>query len=94
MFVLHVEMQVNPGHESTLEQTFVKIFQPAISRQEGFSGVALLRPTEGGDYRLSIAFNAQSSQQKWVAGDLHREVWPQMEAHCAAYSVRYYHKVE
>jgi heme-degrading monooxygenase HmoA len=93
MFVLHIDVQVRSGLESSLERTFVETFWPAISRQEGFSAAHLLRPTNAGDYRLSIAFETQTSQQKWVATALHQEVWPQMEAHSSAYSVSYYNTV-
>jgi heme-degrading monooxygenase HmoA len=94
MFVLNVEMQIKPGSEQALEKTFVEVFRPAISRQEGFGGVELLRPTEKGDYRLRIAFDQRPLQQKWVASDLHQQVWPQMEGHCASYAVKYYISVE
>jgi heme-degrading monooxygenase HmoA len=94
MFVLHLDMQVKPGSEPTLEQTFVTTFRPAISRQDGFRGVSLLRPSKNGQYRLTIAFDTQPLQQKWVATDLHQQVWPQMEAHCSAYSLQHYNAVE
>ncbi len=91
MFVLFVDMRVKPGSPQALEKTYVEVFRPAISRQEGFRGVELLRPNkDGGDYRLSIAFEAHALQKKWVAADLHQEVWPQMEYHCADYSVSDY----
>jgi len=93
MFVLHVDMQTKPGSEHALEKTFLEIFRPAISRQDGFRGVELLRPSEKGDYRLSIAFDERSLQKKWVASDLHQEVWPQMEALCGSYAVKYYNSV-
>ncbi|HUY12842.1 MAG TPA: antibiotic biosynthesis monooxygenase [Terriglobia bacterium] len=94
MFVLHVEMEIKPGLQHALEKTYVETFRPAISRQEGFSAMNLLRPSEDGDYRLSIAFDSQPLQQKWVATDVHQQVWPLMENHCSAYSVRYYNTVE
>jgi heme-degrading monooxygenase HmoA len=94
MFVLHVEMQIKPGHNPALQQTFLDTFRPAISRQDGFRGVELMRPIGDGEYRLSIAFDTQPQQQKWVASELHQQVWPQMEAHCASYSVKYYNTVE
>lgn len=94
MYVLHLDMQVRPGSEHALEQTFVSTFRPAISRQDGFRGVGLLRATENGQYRLTIAFDTQLQQQKWVATDLHQQVWPQMEGHCSGYSVKYYNTVE
>lgn len=94
MFVLHLDMQIDPGRGSALERTFVETFRPTISRQDGFSEVQLLRSTERGDYRLVIAFETQAAQQKWVATDVHQEVWPRMEAHCSGYSVTYYNTVD
>lgn len=94
MFVLHVDLEVKPGARQTLEKIYVETFRPAISRQEGFHAVALLRPAEdGSNYLLSIAFDDESFQQKWVATDIHQQVWPQMEQHCAGYSLRRYNAV-
>jgi heme-degrading monooxygenase HmoA len=91
MFVLFVDMRVRPGSPQALEKTYVEVFRPAISRQEGFRGVELLRPNKGGgEYRLSIAFETHPLQKKWVASDLHQDVWPRMEYHCADYSVNDY----
>jgi heme-degrading monooxygenase HmoA len=91
MFVLFVDMQVKPGVQQALEKTYTEIFRPAISRQEGFRGVELLRPNHEGDqWRLSIAFESHAWQKKWVALDLHQEVWPQMEDHFSDYSVNDY----
>ena len=91
MFALHVEMKLKPGSRQALETTYMEIFRPAISQQEGLGSVNLLRPNEdSGDYRLSIAFDNQVSQQKWVTADLHQKVWPQMEGQCVNYSVKYY----
>lgn len=95
MFVLHVDMKVRRDSQSALEQTYAERFRPAIGRQEGFCGVELLRPQQDdGDYRLSIAFERQEQQRKWVATELHREVWSAMEGHCAEYSVKYYSSVQ
>jgi heme-degrading monooxygenase HmoA len=91
MFVLFVDMRVKPGSQPTLERTYTEIFRPAVSSQEGFRGVELLRPNHhGGEYRLSIAFESHELQRKWVDTDLHQQVWPQMESHCADYSVQDY----
>jgi heme-degrading monooxygenase HmoA len=88
MFVLFVDMKLKPGAEAALEKTYTEVFRPAISRQEGFRGVELLRPNQaGGLWRISIAFESHALQKKWVAIDLHQEVWPQMESHFADYSV-------
>jgi heme-degrading monooxygenase HmoA len=94
MFVLHVEMKVKPGLQQTLEDIYLASFNPAITRQEGFRGVHLLRPVEdGNDYRLSIAFENQTSQQKWVATEAQRKLWSQMENQCVNCSVKHYRTV-
>ena len=94
MFVLFVDMKLNPGAQAGLEKTYVETFRPAISQQEGFRGVELLRPNQaGGQWRLSIAFESHDLQKKWVALDLHQVVWPQMQSHFADFSVNDYTSV-
>ena len=94
MFVLFVDMKLKPGAQAGLEKIYTETFLPAISRQEGFRGVELLRPNRaGGDWRLSIAFESHDLQKKWVALDLHQVVWPQMESFFADYSVNDYTSV-
>ena len=89
MVSLHVDLQLKPGAGPELEKTFRDVFRPAISVQPGFSRVALLRSTSEADcYRLVIEFQAEELRLKWVATGLHQQVWPQMEAHCASYSVK------
>ena len=91
MFVLFVDIKLKPGAQSALEKTYTEVFRPAISRQEGFRGVELLRPNQAeGEWRLSIAFESHALQKNWVASDLHQEVWPQMQTHFADYSVNDY----
>lgn len=88
MFVLHVDLQLKAGEAKALQKTYRETFRPAISSQEGFVGVHLLCAHSDGEYRLVIAFQNQPQQQKWVATDLHQQVWPLMEAHCTGYSVK------
>ena len=89
MTVLHVDLQLKPGAASELEKTYREVFRPAISAQEGFLDVALLRPTsEPDEYRLVIVFQSEPLRRKWVASALHQEVWPPMKSHCTKYSVR------
>lgn len=91
MFVLNIDLSVRSGSEELLVQTFKTVFVPAISKQEGFTSVGLLRPnTANADYRLTIEFENQALQQKWVAAPLHEEVWPQIESCCAKYVVHTY----
>jgi heme-degrading monooxygenase HmoA len=94
MFVLFVDMNIKPGSEQGLEKTYIEIFRPAISRQEGFHAVELLRSNKNsGEYRLSIVFQTRPLQQKWVATDLHQDVWSQMESHSADHAVKHYTSV-
>jgi heme-degrading monooxygenase HmoA len=94
MFVLFVDMNVKPGSQQALEKTYAGVFRSAISAQEGFRAVELLRPNkDGGEYRLSITFESQPLQKKWVASDLHKQVWTQVESYCADYSVTDYTSV-
>ena len=94
MFVLFVDIQLKPGSQQALEKTYTEIFLPAISQQEGFRDVELLRSNhDGGEYRLRIVFEVHALQKMWVASNLHQEVWPQMENHFADYSVKDYTSV-
>ena len=94
MFVLFVDMKLKPGAQAGLEKTYTEAFRPAISQQEGFRGVELLRPNQaGGDWRLSIAFESHELQKKWVALDLHQVVWPQLQNYFADFSVNDYTSV-
>lgn len=94
MFVLHLELQVKPGAEQELEKTYNETFRPAISQQEGFHAVGLFRPLdEAKNYLLTIQFEDRARQQKWVATDLHQQVWSQMEGLCAGYAVKSYDTV-
>jgi heme-degrading monooxygenase HmoA len=94
MFVLHIELKVKPGLQQSLEKTYLERFRPAMSTQEGFNAAQLLRSNKGdANYRLCLAFDRQASQQKWVATDLHQEVWPAIADQCAEFSVQNYSTV-
>jgi heme-degrading monooxygenase HmoA len=94
MFVLHIELKLKPGQQQTLEKNYLERFYRAISAQEGFHAAQLLRSNEHDtNYRLSLAFDHQASQQKWVATDLHQEVWPALADQCTEFSVRGYSSV-
>jgi heme-degrading monooxygenase HmoA len=93
MFVLHVNIQMKASQAKDAERVFAGPFKTAISAQPGFQDVRFLRPRENGDYVLAIAFADQAAQQKWVATDLHADVWSQMEAHFAGYSLQLFDTV-
>jgi heme-degrading monooxygenase HmoA len=88
MFVLHIELKTKPGLQQSLEKIYLDKFYPAISAQDGFNTAQLLRSNDHDtNYRLCLAFDRQASQQKWVATDLHQEVWPAIADQCADFSV-------
>jgi heme-degrading monooxygenase HmoA len=94
MFAVFVDFKLKPGEEPELKKTYLETFRPAISRQEGFRGVELLKPDTGEDpWRLSIAFENPALQKKWVALDLHQQVWGQMEGHFTDYTVHTYNSL-
>lgn len=91
MFVLHIELAVRSGSQPNLEKTFAQHFYPAISTQDGFAAAQLLRSNDADtSYRLCLSFDRHASQQKWVATDLHQDVWPLVEALCESYAVAGY----
>jgi heme-degrading monooxygenase HmoA len=95
MFTLHVDLSVKSGMTKALEVTYRDIFVPAISKQAGFSETKLLRAisAEAQSHRLVIAFENEELQQKWVATDLHQQVWPKMNANMVQFSVHYYESI-
>jgi heme-degrading monooxygenase HmoA len=93
MFVLFAGLEVKTGQEQALAKAYAGPFTAAISTQEGFRHVSLLRPNDGGDYLLTIAFESQALQQKWVASELHGQVWSLMESHLVEFTVKTYSSV-
>jgi heme-degrading monooxygenase HmoA len=93
MFVLHVDIKVKAGQAAAAEDVFAGPFRAAITAQAGFRDVQFLRPSNDGDYVLSIAFESQPLQQQWVGTDIHGKVWAQMEAHFDGYTVHTFNTV-
>ena len=95
MFVLHIELKVKPDSQPGLDKIFAERFYPAISAQQGFIAAQLLRSNDNEtSYRLCLSFDRQASQQKWVATDLHQEVWPPVERLCENFAVSGYSAIE
>lgn len=91
MFVLHIELTVKSGSQPDLEKTFAERFYPAIAAQDGFAVAQLLRSNDADTtYRLCLSFDRHASQQKWVATDLHQDVWSLVESLCESYTVAGY----
>jgi heme-degrading monooxygenase HmoA len=95
MFILHVDLTVKSGMTEALKGTYRDVFCPAISKQPGFSETKLLqaKPPGARTHRLVIGFEKEELQKKWVATDLHQQVWPKMEANIEKYSVDFFETV-
>src|SRR5262245_59845765 len=84
---LHVDLDVRPGKEKTMEDNYEKVFRPAISKQPGFVEVKLLKfqaakageGPKNSSYRLIISFQTEEDRVKWVATAIHQKVWPTIE---------------
>ena len=93
MVLLHVKVKMKPGQAAAAEKVFAGPFKAAITAQAGFRDVQFLRPSDDGDYVLSIAFESQPLQQQWVKTDLHGEVWSQMEQNFEGYTVNTFNTI-
>jgi heme-degrading monooxygenase HmoA len=93
VFVLHVKVKMKSGQAAAAEKVFAGPFKAAITAQAGFRDVQFLRPSDDGDYVLSIAFESQPLQQQWVKTDLHGEVWSQMEQNFEGYTVNTFNTI-
>jgi hypothetical protein len=84
---LFVDMTVDPAKEKEMLRYFETVFRPAASKFQGYLDVQLLklRTTLMGtmpadvNYRFSISYVSEELRQKWIASDIHIEVWGQME---------------
>ncbi len=85
---LHVELEVDAAKEKALLRNFRTIFRPAISKQDGFIAVRLLKlrkavageaPTKA-NFRLVITFKSEEQRVKWATSKLHdEEAWPSIQ---------------
>jgi heme-degrading monooxygenase HmoA len=94
MFYVHVDLAVNPKSFELLEKVYKETFVEAISAQPGFVAVNLLQSCDNDRAcLLVIVFENRELQQKWVATDLHQQLWPQIEACCTGYKVNTFQSI-
>jgi len=80
----------NPAKSRLWRRIFQGHSLKRFLRRKGSLRRPCLRPLDGGEYLLSIAFDTQELQQKWVATELHGRMWPMMEAHFSGYTLKTY----
>ena len=86
MVQVHVDMVVNPAKEAGMLEYFHTKFRPEAQKFEGYLDVRMmkLRTTLVGtepqlNYRFVITYRNEELRQKWIASDIHQEVWGGME---------------
>lgn len=84
---LHVDISVDPAKEQEMLKNFRTIFRPAAAKQPGFIDVKMLKlrsalqgsAPAGANYRFELTFASEDLRKKWVATDVHQQVWPTIE---------------
>jgi hypothetical protein len=87
MIQVHVDMAVDPAKEQAMLDYFETQFRPAATKFAGYVDVRLLKlravpvgtAPAGLDYRFAITYESEELRQKWIASDIHQEVWGRME---------------
>jgi hypothetical protein len=84
---LHLDMMVLPAKEKEMLHHFHTVFKPAASKMKGYINVEILklRSTIAGaappscNYRFVLLYESEELRQKWIATDVHQQVWPPIE---------------
>lgn len=80
---LHIYLEPFAGKEQDLEAAFRDFFVPAISVQDGFKRVTLLKVRDAlREYRIVLAFESEELRLKWVDSPEHRDAFPKIAALC------------
>ncbi len=87
MIELKIYVEPFAGKEKELETTFQEVFVPAISVQEGFVRVALLKARDAfREYQISLVFESEELRLKWVASKEHQDAFPKIAVLCGRMS--------
>ncbi len=87
MIQVHVDLSVPPANEQEMLRYFQTTFRPAAQKFRGYVDVRMLKlvavpvgtaPPDLG-YRFVIIYENEELRQKWVASDIHQDVWGTME---------------
>lgn len=84
---LYVEMDVAPGREREMLETFHDTFVPEAVKHEGYIRVQMLKRRSvlqgtmaaAHNYRFELEFESEELRQKWIASAGHQRVWPLVE---------------
>jgi len=84
---LYVEMDIAPGREKEMLETFHNSFVPEAVKHEGYIRVKMLKrrtfiqgtAPANHNYRFELEFESEELRQKWIASAGHQRVWPPVE---------------
>ena len=87
MIQVHVDMAIDPAKEQEMLRYFQTVFRPAAMKFRGYGDVRMLKvravpvgtAPPGINYRFAITYESEELRQKWVASEIHQEVWGAME---------------
>lgn len=87
MVQVHVDLAVDAAKEQEMLRYFQTVFRPAATKFRGYLDVRMLKLLSapvgtvpaGLNYRFSITYENEELRQKWVASEIHQEVWGGLE---------------
>jgi heme-degrading monooxygenase HmoA len=87
MIQVHVDLAIDPAKEQEMLRHFQTVFRPAAMKFRGYIDVRMLKvravpvgtAPAGINYRFVIIYESEELRQKWVASDIHQDVWGGME---------------
>ena len=88
MIQIHVDLSVDPAREAEMLQRFETNFRPAAATFQGYIDVKIVKLRKafvghappGLNYRFVLQYQSEELRQKWIASDIHQEVWGMIEA--------------
>jgi hypothetical protein len=88
MIQIHVDLSVDPAKEAQMLRDFETRFKPAAVQFAGYQDVKIVklrqafagRAPEGMNYRFVLRYESEELRHKWIASDIHQEVWGLIEA--------------
>jgi heme-degrading monooxygenase HmoA len=92
MILFELHFQVDESKRDEFERAYADLFAPAISKQQGFKSLKLLKlytpsaleeieasPTEY-DYQINFTFESEAARRKWATSADHDVAWPKLSA--------------
>jgi heme-degrading monooxygenase HmoA len=84
---LHLDLAVDPAKEQEMLEIFAQRFRPAAAQQPGYIDARMLKfksalrgvAPPGTNYQFVLTFASEALRQKWVATEIHKQLWPTIE---------------